>query len=209
MSRAFKHVAIAAIIEMTLVALAVFAWRRGLLPWLPAGGPANVRAEFILIWAPAWFAVGAVFAGRRLASDRPRISDSHRRFLEGSMRVGAAFIVAIQGFFAYVDVSGATFNRELVVRGAAVFLGLWMTIHGNAAAKIDPPSGDGAPAAGIWTRALLRFGWIMVALGLGLVFFALVLPDPRQLRPVMIAILVVAVALEFEYRRMTRPGRPA
>jgi hypothetical protein len=129
--------------------------------------------------------------------------------MEGSMRVAAAFIVATQGFFAYVDVTGTSLNRELIARGAAVFLGLWLTVHGNAAAKIDPPSGDGAPAAGLWTRTLLRFGWIMVALGLGLVFFALVLPDPRLLSPVMIAILVVAVALELQYRRMTRPGRTA
>lgn len=208
MSRTLKLIVQAAIIEMALVALAIFTWRYGALPWLPAPGPFNPRTQFMLVFAPAVFVLAVVYAGRRLASDRPRISDSHRRYLEGSMQVGAAMIVAMQGLFAYIDVTGVVMDRELVVRGLAAFVGLSAAIQGNAAAKLDPPSGDGAPAPGVWARTVLRFGWIMVAMGLAIVVSAVALPLPLLL-PVMTATAAIGVVLELVYRRMTRPGRPA
>ena len=208
MSRTLKLIVQAAIIEMALVALAIFAWRYGALPGLPAPGPLNPRTQVMLVFAPAVFVLAVVYAGRRLASDRPRISDSHRRYLEGSMQVGAAMIVAMQGLFAYIDVTGVVMDRELVVRGLAAFVGLSAAIQGNAAAKLDPPSGDGAPAPGVWTRTVLRFGWIMVAMGLAIVVSAVALPLPLLL-PVMTATAAIGVVLELVYRRMTRPGRPA
>ena len=209
MSRTCKLIVIAAIVEMALVALAIFAWKSGAFPGLPAPRPIEHPHQFILFFAPVWFALGSVYAARRLASDRPRISDNHRRYLEGSLKAGAALIAATQGFFAYADITGAMIDKELAGRGLAFFLGLWLTIHGNAAAKLDPPSGEGAPSPSVWTRMLLRFGWIMVALGLGLVLCALALPDLRLLLTVMIVISFASLALEFEYRRMTRPSRAA
>ena len=208
MSRTPKLIAYIALLEMALVILADFAWRRGAMPWLPAPGPSNPHNQFMLVYAPAAFLIAVVYAGKRLASNRPRISDSHRRYLEGSLQVGAALIVALQGLFAYIDVTGGVMDRELMGRGVCAFTGLWMAIQGNAAAKLDPPSGEGAPGPGVWTRTLLRFGWIMVALGLANVVCAVALPWALFL-PVMIATAVIGVTLELVYRRMTRPARTA
>jgi hypothetical protein len=208
MNRTLKLVVYAAIIEMALVALADFAWRHGALTWLPAAGPANPHTQFMLVFAPAAFVLSAALGWRRLASQRPRLSDSHRRYLGGSLKVGAALVVTIQGLYAYMDVTGAVIDRPLMIRGLIAFVGLWMMIQGNAAAKLDPPSGDGAPAPSIWTRTFLRYGWIMVILGLANVVGALALPLPQEFL-VWIATGVVAVVIEIAYRRMTRPQRAA
>jgi hypothetical protein len=208
MSRKLKLVLYVAIAWMTLVALAVFAWRHGVFPGLPQPTPAT-RGRFMVVFLPPWLAVVAIYLGRRLSSDRPRISDSHRRYIERGLPAAAAIFVAMQGLYAYVDVTGAKVDAVLLGRGVIAVSGLWLMIQGNAAAKLDPPSGDGAPPPGVWTRMLLRWGWIMVGMGVATVVsaFALPLPLPRPLAlPVMTAFLAILVGGELAYRRMTRPG---
>ena len=141
MSRALKLIVYAAIVEMALVALGVFAWRHGALPWLPAPVAAEPpRSMFMLAYGPTVFAIACVYAGRRLASHRPRISDTHRRYLEGSIKVAAAFIATLQGYFAWLNVTGSAVNPETLARALVVFGGLWMTFQGNAAATLIEPS---------------------------------------------------------------------
>jgi hypothetical protein len=209
MSRTPKLICYAAIIEMALVAIALFAWRHAALPGLPAPGPPNPHTQFMLVFLPAWLATSAVFIGWRLASNRPRLSDSHGRFIGGSLQVAAVALAAMQGLFAYVDVTGATLDRPLLLRAFAVFAGLWVAILGNGAAKLDPPTGAGAPVPSVWTRALLRYGWMVVVLGLILVVCALALPSPQPLFFVLIVITAIGLALELAMRRVIRPRRPA
>jgi hypothetical protein len=143
-----------------------------------------------------------------MLSERPRISDSHRRYLERGLPVAAAGMIAMQGLYAYLDVTGVELNQDLMVRGLIVFVGLWTAINGNHVAKLDPPSGPGAPPAAVWTRMALRFGWIMVLSGLAIVVSAFTLSRSLLLL-IFVAVALVLIGGEIVYLRMTRPGRPA
>lgn len=209
MSRSLRLTIYASLIVMTLLALGVFASRHGVLPGLPAPAPeARPRPLLFFFFLPVLWALCAVYFGRQLASDRPRFSDSHRRFLESGLRVGSAFMVGLQGLGAYTNVTGAPVDHALISRVLVGFFGLWWATRGNMWAKLDPPNGEGAPVPAVWTRTAIRMGWVVVLLGLGIAVCALILPTPWLL-PVMIGVAAVCVPLEVAYRRMLRPGRPA
>jgi hypothetical protein len=217
MSRTLKFVIFAAIVEMTLVAAAIIATRHD-IPWFGGPDPSahmgvfrlpNTRPQlFMLVFPPAWLALAAALIALRFASSRLRISDSHRRQLAGAMQVGTAALVAIQGLFAYIDITGAEMDRPLLARVFTVGVGLWIAILGNGAGKLDPPTGQDAPAPSVWTRAALRYGWMGVLLGICVVICGLTLPA-EGLWPVLILTLVVSVLMQLFVSRATRPRRAA
>ncbi|HEV7386349.1 MAG TPA: hypothetical protein VGN89_15810, partial [Phenylobacterium sp.] len=108
----------------------------------------------------------------------------------------------------YSFATGWTPDRQGYVRLVTVFGGAWMAVVGNRAAKLDPPSGDGAPGAAIWTRMLLRMGWAMVLGGVLLIVCGLLAPQPLLL-PIALVLAALCIAAEIAYRRATRPGQNA
>jgi len=204
MSRTVKLIVLLAILEMIVLDMALIVFKGVSL----GGHDPQHRYVFQLMFFPAWTAIGVLYAGRRLASRQPRISESHRRFLETGISAAAIVTAALHGFIAYTRVEGVAFDRLMFLRLLVVFVGGWTALRGNFAAKLDPPSGDGAPTAAVWTHNQMRFGWGMVLSGLAIIVCGLV-GSPTLFLPVMLAAIVLGVAAEIGYRRMTRPQRHA
>lgn len=200
MSGTVKLVVIAAVVEMLLVAAGAVGWR----VWMMGGlEPSHLRRAALLGLVPVMLLVPLRIYARRLASDTPRLSDSHRRYMESGLTSVAVLAVAAHGFMAWRFLVETPLNRDDVVRAAVVFVGVYVAVRGNFAAKLDPPTGAGAPPAGVWTRGVLNLGWLMVAMGVAVVVCAITLP----LKAVMFAALAVGVlmaGMEVSLRRRFR-----
>ncbi len=207
MNRTVKLILLGAIAEMTLVGIGALAWKASVMGGLDL---AHLHRKFpaALLFYPAWLGACSAYLVRRLTSDRPRLSDGHRQFINTGLMAAALAIAALHGVLTYSFLSGWTPDRPAFVRLLVVFTGVWMAMQGNFAAKLDPPSGDGAPRTAVWTRMLLRMGWGMALSGLLLIVCGLAAPQPL-LMPVMLVLGVLGVGAEIAYRRATRPGQHA
>jgi hypothetical protein len=207
MNRTLKLTVTASIAEMTLLAAAVLGWKARTLGGLD---PAHLHQPFPvgLVFFPFWVAVCSLYLYRRLTSDRPRISDSHRRFIEAGLMLVCPLTVALHGWTAYVFLHPAAVAPHAFWRILTAFTGAYTMVHGNFAAKLDPPTGDGAPSPAVWTRTLLRTGWAFTVIGLAIIVCALTLPRVEMLR-VLLAVSALGIVAEVGYRRMTRPTQPA
>jgi len=191
---------------MALLAAALIAWKGCAATGF--NSPHLRHGVVQLVFFPAWLAVCAAYLSRRLTSDRPRISDSHRRYINTGLAVTSLAMAGLHGIVAYSFATGWSPDRLTFVRLVTVIAGAWMTIQGNNAAKLDPPSGDGAPQTAVWTRMLLRMGWGMALAGIALIVCGLAAPQPVIL-PVMLVLVVLGIGAEIAYRRVTRPGQQA
>jgi hypothetical protein len=207
MNRTVKLLLIAAIAEMTLVGIAALAWKASVMGGLDM---AHLHHKFpvALLFYPAWLAACSIYLVRRLTSDRPRLSDSHRQFINTGLAVASIAMAALHGLLTYSFLSGWTPDRPAFLRLVVVITGVWMAMQGNFAAKLDPPSGDGAPRVAVWTRMQLRMGWGMALAGILLIVCGLAAPMSLIL-PVMLVLVVLGLAAEVAYRRVTRPGQTA
>jgi hypothetical protein len=204
MTRAVKLIVLLAILEMILVDLALVAFNGVTL----SGHDPSHRYLFQLVFFPVWSGLGAAYASRRLSAQKPRLSYTHRRYLETGLVAAVVSVAALHGFIAYTRAHGLDFDRVIFLRLTIVFVGVGMIAQGNFAAKLDPPTGERAPAAAVWTRAVLRLGWIMVLVGVVLTVAALAAP-PVVFMPVLLVSLGLAVAAEVHYRWLTRRTQDA
>jgi len=207
MNRTTKVILFGAIAEMALLAAALVVWKGWTVSGPDAAYP-HGHTAFPLVFFPLWLAACSAYLIRRLTSDRPRLSDSHRRYINTGLAVASLAMVALHGVLAYSFAAGWTPDRLIFIRVVTVFTGVWMAVQGNNGAKLDPPSGDGAPQPAVWTRTLLRMGWAMALSGVVLVVCGLAAPQPLIL-PLMVVLVALGVGAELYYRRMTRPGQHA
>ena len=206
MHRTVKLVVIAAIAWMTFVALGLIAWKGWTTPGLSAAHP--VRYTVFFLFYPIWLALGVAYLSRRAGSNRPRLSDNHRRYVEIGLVAVATTAAALQGLSAFAFLQSHALDMQVVVRLALVFVGAVVTVQGNFAAKLDPPTGESAPNPAVWTRAVLGMGWVMVVLGLAIIVGALTLPVAQML-PMLLVLWALGFGVEVYCRRMTRPRRHA
>lgn len=191
-------------VEMTAVAVGgvVWGWRAGLI----ADGDLRQRltAAFLLVF-PAFAWAVLAWAPRRLASERPRLSDDHRRHLQAALLFQMIVLAAAQAWIVnvYAGLAPPPLDRETFARLAFVLMGVAMAVRGNFVAKVSPPSGEGAPDPGAWTRLQLRTGWVMTILGAATVACALALPV-RTLVPVALVVGAALAGLSLMQRGMAR-----
>jgi len=114
MNRTTKLILIAAIAEMALLAAALIAWKG----WAATGfnSPHLRHGVVQLVFFPAWLAVCAAYLSRRLTSDRPRISDSHRRYINTGLAVTSLAMAGLHGIVAYSFATGWSPDRLTFVR---------------------------------------------------------------------------------------------
>jgi len=189
--------------ETTAAAAAalVWAWRAGVL------GQGDTRERllplFLVVFPVLMWGILA-WAPRRLASTQPRLSDDHRRHLQGALSFWFLVLAAAQGWLIYQYIGGPpVLDRENFARLAAILMGVAMAVRGNFFAKVSPPTGEAAPDPGVWTRASLRTGWGMALLGGGLVACAVILPV-RWLVVAMLATAPVLIWLSLSQQRAMR-----
>jgi hypothetical protein len=204
MNRTLKLMASLAILEMLLLDAALVIFTGADLN----GHDPQHRYLFQLIFFPAWTMVGVILSARRLARKEPRLSDTHRRYLETSLGAVLIWVAVVHGFIAYTRVEGLAFDQMAFRRIVTVCFGAALMVQGNFAAKLDPPTGAGAPGPAVWTRTLMRFGWAMVLLGFASVLCGLLGP-PVLFTPLILLIAGVGIAAEISFRRMIRPTQRA
>jgi hypothetical protein len=168
----------------------VWAWREGLI-----GGETIHRPLLLafLLVVPATMWVSLAWASRQLSSATPRLAGDHRRHLQGQLGFYFCLLAALQAWLVnlYIQAVSPPLDRESFARVAFVLMGVAMAVRGNFVAKIGPPTGDGAPDPGAWTRSLLRTGWALTLLGATLVLSGLFLP----VRAMLFIVPPVAAAL--------------
>lgn len=198
----------AAIIEMTLVALGalLWKWRAGGFEPLDAGDARRLVGQAVTLLAyPLWLAAGWGLARKRLTSARLKPSAEHLRWFETGLIVAALMLVMIQGWTARNLIMDETLGRQAMLRGITIFIGVLTAVQGNFIAKVAPPTGPGAPESGAWSRAMLRIGWGMAAVGLAIVACALSLPT-RMLLPVMLVAVTALMMNSLIHRRRLKPS---
>ena len=181
-----------------------WAWRAGVI------GEGDLRHQllpvFLLVFPLIAWGVLA-WASRRLAADRPRLAEDHRRHLQGALVFHMLVLALAQGWliYGYVDAGPPPLDRESFARLAFILMGVALAVRGNFVAKVSPPTGEGAPDAGAWTRSLLRSGWLMTLAGAAMVVCALALPVPAL---VLLAPLVALalIAIGQAHRRAVQKG---
>jgi hypothetical protein len=178
-----KVIVMLAVGEMTLVALGALAWKHAQLPLLTAfDGSPEWRRMFgqvvVIAFCPIWLAAGWLVAQWRLATSIPRPSDDYRRWTEASLVASGLALLVMQGWVARNFIAEENLGREALLRAITMFLGAVTAAQGNFLAKVEAPTGVGAPAPGVWTRVALRMGWAMAVTGLGVMIAALVLDMP-------------------------------
>lgn len=192
MNRAVNLFLIAVAIETSVVASGVLAWA------ISAGLASDdvVRRPLMLAFlfvfpVTTWGAL--VWAGRQLVSMRPQLAPDHKRHLQGQLCLYFVVLAGMQAWLAnlYVGASPPPLDRETFARLTFVFMGVSMAVRGNFAAKISPPTGEGAPDPGAWTRSVLRTGWVMTLLGTVLVVSGIALP----VRMMLLVVPFVGVGL--------------
>lgn len=168
---------------MSLVAIVALAWKRPDLTDLVAfDGSKAWRQLFgqvvVIIFCPVWMGLGWSIAQWRLATVIPRPSEDYRRWTEASLVVSGLALLVMQLWTARNFVADESLGREAMLRGITLFIGAVTAAQGNFLGKVRPPSGDGAPAPGVWSRVALRMGWAMAVTGLGVMVCAIVLQMP-------------------------------
>lgn len=193
----------AATVAMFVVGAAAVAWKWRLLGGLDDGDPRQPGRLAILFVLPAVMAVSLPLAIRHLASDRPRLADDHRRHLELSLISTFLFATAAQVWSAVSYVAGQPLGRDAFIRLVTIWVGTSLAVRGNFFAKVAPPTGELAPEPRLWTRAMLRAGWILVSWGLALTVCGIVLP-PRALLIPLLATAPVLILVVLNHRRGLR-----
>jgi len=210
MSRTLKLVLLAAVLEMTLVAVGVAVWRWDALANLDTLSRAALRRTLVgtfgLAFFPAWLALGAWLAAWKMARPGPRMASDTRRYHDVTLMAAAAFAVGVQAWTAGL-VLGVIPHNGFGLRLVEALSGVFFVVAGNFAAKTSPPIGPGAPDPAVWARGMLRVGWVGVAAGLVIVIAAITVAINQMLWIIFAATVVYAAASVLQ-RRAMRP-KPA
>jgi hypothetical protein len=136
-------------------------------------------------------AAGWLIAKRRLATAIPRPSEDYRRWTEASLVASGLALLIMQAWVARNFIAEENMGREALLRAITLFLGAITAAQGNFLAKLEGPSGAGAPAPGVWTRVALRMGWAMALTGLAVMVASLVLHMPGLFFVPLVAMLAL------------------
>jgi hypothetical protein len=206
MSRTLKLVLLAAILEMSAVALAVAAWRFQALGWSLESLAAPERGRFLagtlmLAFLPVWLALGAGFTARKMAKPGLKAAPDTRRYNEITLMAAAAFAVGVQAW-GVGSVLGVIPKGEAQLRAIEALSGVFLMVAGNFLAKTSPPTGPRAPDPAAWTRGMLRIGWTGVAAGLVIVVAAITVAIDRMIWVIFTACGGYVLASVLQYRAM-------
>jgi len=207
MSRTLKLVLIAAVIEMTLVGIAIAALRWQALP--APGAPLSSRwliGTLGPFFMPAWVALGSWLEARKMALPGMKAAPDTRRYNEVTLMAAAAFAVGVQAWLAG-SVLGIIPKDGIQIRALEALTGVFFMVAGNFAAKTSPPTGERAPDPAVWTRGMLRIGWAGVAAGLIILVAAITVAIDRLAWVIFATIAVYAATAVLQHRAMRR--RPA
>jgi len=189
MSRTLKLVLLAAIVETTLVALAVIVWRWDTVAALPPHARTRpIIGAFAMLSFPAWLGLASWVIAYKMARPGLTTAPDTRRYNETTYMAMAAFAVGVQAW-TLGTVLGVVPKGEISIRAIEALTGVFMIVAGNFAAKTSPPTGPGAPDPAVYARGALRIGWISVAAG----FVVLVASITVAIKP-MIWIIFAAAA---------------
>ena len=191
------------------IALGAIALKSGAWP-APNGlevqvGPIPPRRVLTMLLIPIWMTMFWGLVELRNARRALKPAADFTRISAYGFVVASLFCVVVELWFANALVTGSAPGRMLVVRLTTLFLGGLIAAQGNFLAKSSPPTGEKAPEPSRWTRHVLRTGWGMVLVGVGLVVSALTLPTSALpwAMPVAVVLLVVNVVAN---RRNLRPA---
>jgi hypothetical protein len=145
----------------------------------------------VIAFCPIWLAAGWLVAQWRLATAIPRPSDDYRRWTEASLVASGLLLLVMQAWTARNFIAEENLGREALLRAVTLILGAVTAAQGNFLAKVAPPTGERAPAPGVWTRVALRMGWTMALTGLGVMIAALVLEMPALFFVPLAAVLAL------------------
>jgi hypothetical protein len=172
MNRTLKLVVLAAVIEMSAVALGVGVWR-----WNTTGDLAALTeaqrgrwwiGTLMMGFFPAWVGMGCWLWTRHLRRSGLRIAPDARRHQQVTWFAAVALAVGVQAWLAAMML-GLMPKGEVGVRLVEALAGVFIMVAANFGAKTSPPTGAGAPDAAAWTRGMLRIGWAGVIAGLTIV----------------------------------------
>jgi hypothetical protein len=205
MNRISKWVVLSCIAGMTLVALAVTAYRWDALIHLDSLSDQGRRRVLVgtagLYFCPAWLAVGSALIRRRLASEGGlRMPLDRRRHVELTWIASAMLVAGMQAWLALGAILGAPPGRAMGLRLVFILTGVFFAVTANFAAKTSPPPGIDA---GAYTRSILRTSWIGVCAGLAIVIGS-VLVDLRFLLPLQLGATLAYLAAAVVHRRTIR-----
>jgi len=206
-----KLIVFLAVGEMTLVALGSLAWKYPLLAHLTAfDGSETWRRLFgqaaVIVFCPIWLALGWLVAQHRLATAVPRLSDDYRRWTEVSLVASGLALLIMQAWTARNFIAEENLGRLALLRAITLFLGALTAAQGNFFAKLEPPSGVGAPAPGVWTRVALRMGWVMSLTGLAVMVCSLTLKMPALFFVPVAAMLALLANAVLSRRALRLPA---
>ena len=208
MSRTLKLVLIVAVIEMTLVAVGVAAWRLNAIGWSLESLPQPGRGRFLvgtlmLGFFPAWLALFSWFAARKMARPGLKAAPDTRRFNEITLMAAAAFAVGVQAW-GVGSILGLIPKDGVQLRAIEALTGIFLMVAANFGAKTSPPTGDHAPDPAMWARGMLRVGWVGVAAGLVILIAAMTVALDLMMWVIATATLVYVAASLLQRRAMHR-----
>ena len=208
MSRRVKQVLWGAIAIMFAVAIVSIVWRLQ----LPAPEAAKLRPRplgpLILVSIPAILAGMLVISLRTLDARIPGRSQDNTRHVQGAMVFAFFFMVACQGWIAFMYAGGVVPGGEMGVRGAVVLAGVAMAVRGNFMGKLSAPAVADPPDPATWGRTARRMGLSLVVVGSLLAICAMTLPL-RPLFFVLMAAALILVGISITHRSATkRAQRP-
>lgn len=208
MSRTLKLVLIAAVLEMTLVALGVGAWRLDAIGWSLEALPESGRGRFLIGtlmpgFFPAWLALGSWLAARKCARPGLKAAPDARRFNEITLMAAAAFAVGVQAW-GVGSILGLIPKDGVQIRAIEALTGVFLMVAGNFGAKTSPPTGERAPDPAVWARAMLRVGWVGVAAGLVIVIAAITVDLDNMMWVIAAATLAYVASVLLQRRALHR-----
>ena len=169
MSRTLKLVMLAALVEMSAVALGVGVWRWNAVGDLAALSPAQRGRWWTgtlgMGFFPVWVALGALQWSRHCRRAGLRMAADTLRHQEITWIAAVALAVGVQAWLAGTML-GLVPEKAIGVRLVEALTGVFIMVAGNFAAKTSPPTGESAPDPAAWTRGMMRIGWSCVIAGL-------------------------------------------
>ena len=208
MSRTLKLVLAAAVAEMTLVALALAAWRLQPLGWSLEALAPTVRGRFLLAtfmpaFFPAWLGPGSWLAVRKMARPGLTTAPDTRRYNQVTLMAAAAFAVGVQAW-GVGSILGIIPKDGVQIRIIEALSGVFLIVAGNFAAKTSPPTGERAPDPAAWARGMLRVGWVGVAAGLVILVAAITVALDQMIWIIFTATIVYVLAAVLQRRALHR-----
>jgi len=211
MSRTVQLIVLAALLEMTALALGVGVWR-----WNTVGDLAALTSAQRGGWwtgtlsmgfFPLWVALGVVFWFRHRRRSGLQLATDALRHQQITCLAAVALAVGVQAWLAAMML-GLIPQREIGLRLVEALTGVFVMVASNFAAKTSPPTGERAPDPAAWTRAMLRVGWVGVVAGLTIAVAAITVAINHMVWIIFAATFANA-AHAYWQRRAIHRSRPA